>query len=119
MIWLVGLGGSLGAFTRYFLGAYISKHHKLLAPFPLGTLTINLSGSFLLGVLLQLHLQSAMPAWVWFFLGIGFCGAFTTMSTFGYEAIMLLQAKKTLMAAIYVTCSVVFGLLAAALGLNI
>jgi CrcB protein len=119
MIWLVGFGGALGAFVRYLLGAFINNRNKVLAPFPLGTLTINLSGSFLLGMLMQLHLESAIPAWIWFFLGIGFCGAFTTMSTFGYEAIMLLQEKKTLMAAIYVTCSAVLGLLAAAVGLYI
>ncbi|WP_053363142.1 fluoride efflux transporter CrcB [Bacillus sp. FJAT-27251] len=117
MIWLVGLGGSLGAAVRYFLGVFVKKHYSRLGSFPLGTFIINMTGSYLLGMLLKFQMENSLPAWIWFFLGIGFCGAYTTMSTFGYEALELLKAKKWLMAAFYIVFTVVLGLLAAGLGL--
>jgi fluoride exporter len=117
MIWLIGLGGSLGAAARYFLGAFVKKHFNKSGSFPFGTFIINITGSYLLAVLLKFQMENSLPAWIWFFLGIGFCGAFTTMSTFGYEVLELLKAKKWLMAVSYIVITVILGLLAAGLGL--
>jgi fluoride exporter len=115
LIWLIGIGGSFGAAARYLLGHFINKKKKL-SPFPLGTWTINIMGSFLLGLLANLHLSNAISDWVWFFVGIGFCGAYTTFSTFGYETITLLQSNKKFLAGIYVITSVILSITTAALG---
>lgn len=115
MIWLIGIGGSFGAAARYLLGNFINKKRKL-SPFPLGTWVINFTGSFLLGVLANLHLSNDISDGVWFFVGIGFCGAYTTFSTFGYETITLLQSNKKFFAGIYVITSVFFSITSAAIG---
>ncbi|HHY73358.1 MAG TPA: fluoride efflux transporter CrcB [Bacillus bacterium] len=116
MIWIVGLGGALGAVARFLLGKFINGRSNGLFGFPLATLVINISGSFLLGVIVNLHMQGQMDEWLWLFLGVGFCGAYTTFSTFGYETIMLIEAKKTNLALLYVTSSIVVGVIAAAIG---
>ncbi|NWQ42638.1 fluoride efflux transporter CrcB [Bacillus sp. EB106-08-02-XG196] len=115
MIWLIGIGGSFGAAARYLLGNFINRKKKL-SPFPLGTWLINITGSFLLGVLANLHLSNEISDGVWFFVGIGFCGAYTTFSTFGYETITLLQSNKKVLAGIYVLSSVFVSILTAAIG---
>ncbi|MDM5326602.1 fluoride efflux transporter CrcB [Neobacillus sp. CF12] len=116
MIWLVGIGGSLGAAARYLLGSLINRR-KNFDRFPLGTWVINISGSFFLGLLAQLHLANDISEWLWFLVGVGFCGAYTTFSTFGYETITLLHSNKKILAGIYVLASVVVSTLMAALGL--
>ena len=115
MIWLIGIGGSFGAAARYLLGNLMNKKKKL-SPFPLGTLVINITGSFLLGLLANLHLSNDISDWVWFFVGVGFCGAYTTFSTFGYETITLLQSNKIIFAGIYVITSVILSITTAAIG---
>jgi fluoride exporter len=116
LIWLIGIGGSLGAAARYLLGSLINRRKNFVG-FPLGTWVINISGSFFLGLLAKLHLANDISDWLWFLIGIGFCGAFTTFSTFGYETITLLQSNKKILAGIYVLSSVVVSILMAALGL--
>ncbi|MFB3165456.1 fluoride efflux transporter CrcB [Neobacillus sp. 179-J 1A1 HS] len=117
MIWLIGIGGSLGAAGRYLLGNFINK--KKTGHFPLGTWIINTTGSLLLGILYKLHMTNEISDWVWLFLGIGFCGAYTTFSTFGYETITLLQTNKKFLASIYVLTSVIVSILTAAMGFMI
>jgi fluoride exporter len=108
LIWLIGIGGSLGAAGRYLLGNLINKRNT--GHFPLGTWIINITGSFLLGILYRLHMTNEISEWVWFLFGIGFCGAYTTFSTFGYETISLLQSNKKILAGIYILSSVIVSL---------
>ncbi|WP_045516752.1 fluoride efflux transporter CrcB [Neobacillus niacini] len=115
MIWLIGIGGSIGAAARYLLGNFINKK-KNLERFPLGTWLINITGSFLLGLLANLYQSNEISDWVWLFVGVGFCGAFTTFSTFGYETLILLQSNKKILACVYVLTSVILSILSAALG---
>jgi fluoride exporter len=115
VIWLIGIGGSFGAAARYLLGNIIFSKKKL-SSFPLGTWLINITGSFLLGLLANLHLSNDISDGVWFFVGVGFCGAYTTFSTFGYETITLLQSNKKFLACIYVTTSVILSITTAAIG---
>jgi fluoride exporter len=115
LIWLIGIGGSFGAAARYLLGQFMNKKKKL-SPFPLGTWIINIMGSFLLGLLANLHLSNDISDGVWFFVGVGFCGAYTTFSTFGYETITLLQSNKKFLAGIYVITSVILSITTAAMG---
>lgn len=112
MIWLIGFGGSLGAAGRYLLGNFINK--RKTGYFPFGTWIINITGSFLLAILYKLHIKNDISDWVWLFFGIGFCGAFTTFSTFGFETITLLQSNKKFLAVIYVLTSVIVSIITAA-----
>jgi len=111
-----GIGGMLGACLRFGLGAFINKKAASTAPFPAGTWVINLTGSFLLGILANRHLAGSLSETAWLLWGVGFCGAYTTFSTFGTETVGLLDKKRFKLAAIYVTSSVLFGLLFAMLG---
>ncbi|MEC1524271.1 fluoride efflux transporter CrcB [Neobacillus niacini] len=115
MIWLIGIGGSFGAASRYLLANFINKKRKP-GHFPVGTWVINITGSFLLGIVYKLHLTNEISDVMWFFVGIGFCGAYTTFSTFGYETITLLQSNKKFLAWLYVMCSVIVSVVMAAIG---
>ncbi|KAA9021776.1 fluoride efflux transporter CrcB [Niallia endozanthoxylica] len=116
MIWLIGIGGLLGSTVRFLLGIFINSRIKKEAYFPYGTWMINSTGSFLLGVLANLYLTDRMSVWIWFLFGIGFCGAYTTFSTFAYETITIVGAKKGKVAWFYVIASVFSGVLAAGIG---
>ncbi|MGM9988374.1 MAG: fluoride efflux transporter CrcB [Bacillaceae bacterium] len=106
----VAIGGGFGALSRYLIGMFISKHNKTF--FPLGTFFINILGSFLLGYLANSNMQEPL----WLFWGVGFMGAFTTFSTFGYESILLIEMKEYKGAALYVSLSTVICILFAWLG---
>lgn len=110
----VGIGGIFGAISRFLLGKWITG--KTSAVFPFGTWIINISGSFVLGLLVVLHVSDVIPYWSWLLFGTGFLGAYTTFSTFGYETIQMLQKKDTRRAVIYVSSSVVLGILFATIG---
>src|SRR5699024_5315787 len=113
MIWLVGMGGALGALARFMLGNIKNK-----SGFPIWTWIVNITGSFLLGFLTRLHLSGEISEWLWLFGGAGFCGAYTTFSTFGYETIRLIAQNKVKSAVIYVVTSVGAGIAAAVIGLS-
>lgn len=119
MIWLIGFGGSIGAVSRYLLGDYIKAHSKDITLFPLGTWFINIIGSCFLGFLASQYADGKLSEWIWYVAGIGFCGAFTTFSTFGYETITLIEMKKFRMAVLYVLLSVVIGFLSALMGFSL
>ncbi|MDQ3605752.1 MAG: fluoride efflux transporter CrcB [Gemmatimonadota bacterium] len=104
----VALGGAVGAVTRYALAGWI--YERAGADFPWGTLAVNLLGSFALGVLLPLlAVQPAQAEWR-ALVSVGFLGAFTTFSTFSYEAAMLIQDRKWKRAGAYVLASLGLGL---------
>lgn len=116
MIWLIGIGGAIGACTRYLLSAFIGKRIQRQKVFPISTWIINITGSFLLGILANLHMTNQITNGFWYFAGVGFCGAYTTFSTFGYETIKLLSADNWKSAVMYVLSSILFGLLFATAG---
>src|SRR5699024_4368447 len=119
MIWLIGIGGTLGAAARFIIGNLISKRTQKLYPFPTGTWIINITGSFLLGLITQLHISNHISDWLWYFGGVGFCGAFTTFSTFGIETITLIQSNKIKLATTYVVSSIIVGVISAMIGFYI
>lgn len=114
---LVGVGGFLGANARYVLARFIGT--LVDARFPLGTLVINVSGSFLLGLLGAVVAQKAAPHAdaARLALGVGFLGAYTTFSTFSFETHALLDDGVWSAAIVNIALSVVAGLLAVRLGL--
>ncbi len=109
MVWLAVLvGGGIGALARYGLGGWVQNAAG--ADFPWGTLAINVSGSLLLALIYALLEGSrARPEWR-AFLGIGFCGGYTTFSTFSYEAFRLLEDGQWNRAAAYMLGSLVLAL---------
>ncbi|MEV4490763.1 fluoride efflux transporter CrcB [Micromonospora coxensis] len=107
---LVALGAALGAPLRYLVDRAVQARHG--ATFPRGTLTVNVVGSLLLGVLVAIPAGPAVTA----LLGTGFCGAFTTWSTFGYETVRLARTGERRRALANVLLGVAGGLGAAALG---
>ncbi|MEB3104125.1 fluoride efflux transporter CrcB, partial [Ferviditalea candida] len=112
-----GIGGIIGSLLRYFSGRWISSKSKGI--FPWGTWAINLSGSFLFGLLFALNTQQILPDWLWYFAGPGFCGAYTTFSAFGYEAIHLFEENHARHGFLYILATVGLGLLATWAGLRL
>lgn len=114
---LVGLGAAVGAPTRYLVDRAVRA--RVTARYPLGTLLINLSGSLVLGGLLGLASGHGVSDAVLAALGTGWCGAYTTYSTFGYETIQLAHDGYGRRAAGYVLVSILGGLALAALGYTV
>ena len=93
----VGCGGAAGSIVRYLLSGGIMAGQTLLG-FPAGTFTVNAAGSLLIGILLEAT-SSETLGWL---LIVGFCGGFTTFSTFSADAVRLLRAECYTAAAAYV-----------------
>jgi CrcB protein len=110
----IALGGILGTLARYLLQGALQTRG---GTFPTGTLAINLAGSFLIGFIMRFATGSTVvsPA-LRAGLTIGFCGAFTTMSTFGYESIRLLGDGEYWYAGLYMGGTIVGGLAAVVTG---
>jgi len=112
---LVGLGGALGSMLRY--AAYLLITAK---NFPFATLSINIVGSFIIGLVLAFSLKDETFLNNWkLFLATGICGGFTTFSAFSAENVVLLQSEKYLLALIYIIVSIVAGIAAAWLGFKL
>ena len=91
---LVALGGLVGSVARYWLAGWVQSAHG--SQFPFGTLVVNVLGSFAIGALMTLSLERGMISpEVRLLLTTGFCGGFTTMSTFSYETLALLREGGT------------------------
>ncbi|TFE01629.1 fluoride efflux transporter CrcB [Jeotgalibacillus salarius] len=106
---LLGLGGFFGAAVRYLLSSYGNQKHSYI---PAGTLFVNLTGSFFLGITIAMEVSSSVNV----LLAIGFLGAFTTFSTMQTEAVRLFDDQKRIMAAFYLLITLIGGTLFAALG---
>lgn len=101
---LVALGAALGAQARYLLDRAVQA--RLESDFPWGTLAVNVTGSALLGVVVGGAQAGAVPRAAVLGIGVGFCGALTTYSTFGWETVRLAALGSTLLAALNVVGSV-------------
>ena len=114
MVYLyVGLAGSLGALTRYFVG-YILFSSSV---FPIATLLINLIGCYVLTYLAtRVFRKSKLSSKIQSAITTGFIGSFTTYSTFSVETVDLFEQKEFLLAVVYVFTSVVGGLVMSLLG---
>lgn len=112
---LVGLGAAFGAVARYVLDQAVTRRRG--STFPAGTWLINITGSFILGLLTGLAAHHGLSAHVVTVIGTGVCGGYTTFSTFSYETVRLSEDGAGLVAVGNVVGSIAAGLAAAALGL--
>ena len=114
ILW-VGVGGFIGANARYLIGAWVGT--RMGSAFPYGTFVINISGSFILGVIMGLvEVRTLSPSFR-LAAGVGFVGAYTTFSTFTYETIRLVEDGSSLLALTNVFGSLLIGLAATIAGL--
>lgn len=113
----VGLAAAVGAPLRYVVDRLVQSRSR--GAFPWGTFLVNVSGSFLLGLLTGLTLHHGLDPDVRTIIGSGMLGAYTTFSTFGYETIRLLEDGSFLQATLNAAGSLTLGLLAAAAGLGL
>jgi CrcB protein len=104
----VALGGAIGSVARYALTVLIQS--RQLSPFPAATLAINVTGSLLLGFLARFFAESAASAEVRLLLMTGFCGGYTTFSTFSYETVRLVEDGDYRRATLYAVSSVILSL---------
>lgn len=106
---LVGLGGFLGSISRYLVKVVMDKY--ISETFPYATLSVNLIGCFMIGLLFGWLQRGNIGDNTWLILATGFCGAFTTFSTFALENNMLLDNKQPASSIVYMIISIVVGLL--------
>jgi len=102
----IALGGMVGSVARFWVGGWVQR--AVGAGFPAGTLVVNVLGSFVIGVVMALALERGMMSEnTRLLLTTGFCGGFTTMSTFSYETLALIEAGQAAGALVNVATSVI------------
>jgi len=112
---LVMVGGAFGSVARFTIGTLVSRFYS--AVFPVGTFVVNVTGSFLIGLLMMLFLNrpAINPHWR-LLLVTGVLGGYTTFSSFEWETLFVIRGGASLIAITYVLLSVILGLIAAWLG---
>jgi fluoride exporter len=114
--WYVALGSAVGGVARFALAVFVQQ--RVDPNFPFGTLIVNVSGSFLLGLLFRYALGTdAISLEVRALLTTGFCGGYTTFSTFSYDTMLMLEDGQPARAGTYVVLSVALSLAATWVGI--
>ena len=112
---LVFIGGGFGSGLRYIIGRYLNSS---LGSFPVGTFTVNIIGSLLIGLILGYAAkENSLNQNQVLLLATGFCGGFTTFSAFAHENFQLLKTGDIMQFSIYTISSIVVGLIAVFIGI--
>jgi fluoride exporter len=115
-ILIIGIGGFLGSVLRYLISGYVQNISQSVS-FPYGTLSVNIIGCLLIGIISQLvELQIGITSETRLFLMVGVLGGFTTFSAFGNEALNLLQDQRVFLFLMYTVSHLIIGLSAVYLG---
>lgn len=115
ILFIIGSGSFIGGVARYLVSKLVQN--TFITSFPLGTMVVNVIGCFLIGIIFGLSERgNVMSSELRLFLTVGFCGGFTTFSTFAYENVSLLRDGNYFIFALYTGLSVFLGLLATYLG---
>lgn len=115
---VVGSGGFLGSILRYLTSKYVQGYFSLA--FPAGTLFVNITGCFIIGVVYGFSEKSQVFAQGWkLFLTAGFCGGFTTFSAFANENLALLRDGEFMFFTLYTSLSIILGIAATFAGVLI
>lgn len=113
----IGFGSFLGGMSRYLVTLFIQN--KILSTFPYGTLTVNIIGCFLIGIVYGLSVRGNINVEWRLFLATGFLGGFTTFSSFSNDTVSLLRDAQYWQAFSYVAVSVLIGLVATFGGISL
>ncbi len=116
MLWYIAVGSAIGGVSRYLFGGVIQRLAG--GTFPVGTLVVNITGSFLLGAILRYAIDTpTLTPELRALLTVGFCGGYTTFSTFSYETVALMEDGEWSRATVYLALSVGLSIAATLLGL--
>lgn len=111
ILFIIGTGSFIGGVCRFLISRFVQNN--LISSFPYGTFVVNILGCFLLGLFYGISERGNIMSADWrIFLTVGFCGGFTTFSTFANENISLLKDDNILYFALYASLSVFVGILA-------
>ncbi len=115
LIWYVALGSAIGGAGRYLVAGLVQR--GAATTFPTGTLAVNLTGSFLLGLIIRYAIETpTVSPEIRAFLTIGICGGYTTFSTFSFETVRMLEDGEWMRASLYMALSLVLAIGAVFLG---
>jgi CrcB protein len=115
LLLIIGSGSFIGGIARFLISRYVQS--QALSTFPYGTFLVNVAGCFLIGIFYGLSERgNLMNAELRMFLTVGFCGGFTTFSTFASENISLLREGDFFFFALYTSLSIFLGLMATYIG---
>lgn len=118
LVLAIAVGGAFGAVSRYGLDSFIE--HRSDSVFPWATFTVNVSGCLAVGfVIAAFDQRQSVPDWVRAGLVVGFCGGYTTFSTFAQETFHLIEAREIAIAMASITASVAMGMLAVLIGVRL
>lgn len=110
-IMLVGFGGFIGSVARFLVSRYFQENYATV--FPWGTFAVNILGSLLIGIIYGLSEKNEiLSPEIRLFLAVGFCGGFTTFSTFSNDAFILIRQQEWFRFALYTSLSFFLGLIA-------
>lgn len=113
----IALAAGFGAVLRYLVDQFV--YHRIRGDFPFGTVVVNISGSFVLGLVTGLAAHHGLPHNPTVIIGTGFAGGYTTLSTWAWETVTLAESGEVLEATSNVLSSFAGGLAAAAAGLGL
>lgn len=117
ILW-VGVGGFLGAISRYLISIYTSK--IFISKIPIGTLTVNILGGILIGLIMDLNLKNnIISEELKLFLTTGLLGGLTTFSTFSYETVNLIQSGQFILALENILLNIILSLIGVMIGSSI